>query len=217
MPEKKQTILVFCAHSDDQIFGPGATIIKYAKQGHKIYTYILSYGESSLAWLKPEEAIKIRVKEAKDVDKFIGGKGIVFYGLKEGKFEEQSKAKSLQKNIIKTIQSKDPDKIFTHSPDDPHPDHRAVYNILTETLDKIRYKGDVYVFDVWNPVTLRKRDLPRLYEDVTDTLKLKIEALKLFKSQKMALITLLWSVYVRAIAHGLHIHKLYAERFFKIR
>ena len=217
MPETNQTILVFCAHSDDQIFGPGAAIIKYAKQGHKIHTYIFSYGESALAWLKPEEAVKIRVKEAKNVDKFIGGHGVVFYGLKEGKFEEQAKKINLQNKIINTIKSKHPDKIFTHSPDDPHPDHRATYNIVTEALDKIKYKGDVYVFDVWNPVTIRKRDLPKLYEDVTDTLKLKVEALKLFKSQKMALITLLWSVYVRAIVHGFHIHKRFAERFFKIR
>lgn len=214
---KKQKILVFCAHSDDQIFGPGATLIKYAKKGHEISTYIFSYGESALAWLKEDEAIKIRVKEARQVDKFIGGKGVSFYGLREGRFFQQAEERNIREKIKKAIKEKKPDKIFTHSPDDPHPDHRAACSIVTEALDQTRFKGDLYVFDVWNPVTVRKRHLPRLYEDITDTFKLKVEALKKFESQKMALLSLLWSVYVRALIHGTHVNKRFAERFFKLR
>ena len=65
MTKKKKSILVFCAHSDDEIFGPGATLAKYSRQGKKVYTVIFSYGESALAWLKPEVAIKTRIEEAK--------------------------------------------------------------------------------------------------------------------------------------------------------
>jgi LmbE family N-acetylglucosaminyl deacetylase len=214
---KRKSIIVFCAHSDDQIFGPGATIIKYAKQGYDIYTYIFSYGESALAWLKPKEAIKTRVREAKEVNKYISGKKFVFYGLKENNFVEDAKKRKIKNLIIKTVAEKEPVKIFTHSPDDLHPDHRATYNIVIDALEKMDYKGDVYVFDVWNPVTMRKAHLPRLYEDVTDTFKYKIKALQKFESQKISLLTLLWSVYVRAIIHGMKIKKRFAERFFKIR
>lgn len=217
MSLKKQTIMVFCAHSDDQIFGPGATIIKYAKQGHKVITYVFSYGESALPLLKPKEAAKIRVKESLKVDKYIGGKGIFFYGLSEGKFQEEAEKKKLHSKIVRTISKTKPDKIFTHSPDDPHPDHRAVYNIVMTSLESIKSGCDVYVFDVWNPVTIRKRHLPRLYEDVTGTFGMKVKALKKFESQKIALVTLLWSVYLRAIIHGMKIGKRYAERFFKAR
>jgi LmbE family N-acetylglucosaminyl deacetylase len=214
---RKQKILVFCAHSDDQILGPGGALAKYAKEGKKIYTIILSYGEASLAWLKPEIAIKTRVKEAKNADKIIGGKGITFLGLKEGKFIENLQEKKIEKKIIKIIRKRKPIKIFTHSSDDPHPDHRAAHKIIINILDKMRYKCDVFSFDVWNPLTGRKKNLPRLYVDITETFSIKTKALKAFQSQKIAIFTLLWSVYLRAVIHGLHINKRFAERFFKIR
>ncbi len=215
--KKKQTVIVFCAHSDDQILGPGATLAKYSEEGKSIYTVIFSYGESSLPWLKPKVAIKTRVEEAQKADKVIGGKGIVFFGLKEGKFAEEVKKKNIKKKIQQMIIRKKPIKIFTHSIEDPHPDHRAVYHIVLEALDEIRYKCDIYSFDIWNPFNFRKTDLPKLYEDASKTFGKKTEAMKVFQSQKASLFALVWNVYVRAIAHGFHIHKLFAERFFKVR
>ncbi len=217
MAKTKQTILVFCAHSDDQILGPGATLAKYSEQGKKVYTVIFSYGEQALAWLKPKLAIKTRVDEAKKADKVIGGSGIKFLGLKEGKFLQEAEEKKIKKQIQKIIVSKKPVKIFTHSPEDPHPDHRAVYGAVIDALDGINCKCNVFTFDIWNPFVLRKKHLPRLYEDVSETFPKKIKALKLFESQKASLFALFWSVYVRAVVHGFHIHKRFAERFFKVR
>lgn len=213
----KQTIIVFCAHSDDQIFGPGATLAKYSQEGKEIYTVIFSYGESSLPWLKPEIAIKTRVEEGQAADKLIGGSGVTFFGLKEGKFVEEAKEKDLIRTIERILESKQPAKIFTHSPEDPHPDHRDVYKIIIKALDEIKYNCDVYAFDVWNPFTINQPNFPKMYEDVTTTFSKKIKALRLFKSQQASLLALFWSVYVRAIVHGFHIHKRFAERFFKVR
>jgi len=217
MFKKKENILVFCSHSDDQILGPGGTLAKYSKQGQNIYTIILSYGEASLAWLKPEIAIKTRVKEAEKADKIIGGKGIYFLGLKEGKFIEDLKEKKLDKIVKKIIKKKKPVKIFTHSIHDPHPDHKASNRIILDILKQMGYKCDVFSFDVWNPFIIKKTNLPKLYVDITETFPIKIKAIKIFQSQKIALFTLFWSVYLRAIIHGMHINKKYGERFFKIR
>ncbi len=214
--KKKESILVFCAHSDDQIFGPGATLASYAKEGKDIYTYIFSYGEASLLWLKRKVAVRTRVKEAKKADKIIGGKGVFFFGLKEGKFPDEIKEKRIIRRIAKIIKEKKPGKIFTHSFNDPHPDHRIVYNAVMNAISDIKYKGDVFAFDVWNPFIFRKTFLPKLYVDATKTFDKKLRALKTFKSQKTALLTLVWSVWFRALVHGFHIHKKYAERFFKI-
>jgi len=56
-----------------------------------------------------------------------------------------------------------------------------------------------------------------MYVDITDTFKLKLKALRCFKSQWMTMISLLWSVYFRAIINGLDARCKYAERFYKIR
>ncbi len=211
----KKSILVICAHSDDQILGPGGTIAKYAEESKEIYTIILSYGESSHLWYKKKNAAKIRVKEAQKADKVIGGKGVIFLGVPETKFL-QNKDKIINQ-LKKIIKEKKPIKIFTHSINDPLKDHRDIYNIVKETYDKINYKCDIYTFDVWNPVRLVKRNQPTMYVDITKTFKKKIQALKCFSSQKISMMTLLWSVYSRAFLNGLNAKCRFAERFDKIK
>jgi LmbE family N-acetylglucosaminyl deacetylase len=113
---------------------------------------------------------------------------------------------------------KKPEKIFTHSPADPHPDHRDVLDAVLKAVDKARLKCDVYCFDIWNPLTFRKSNLPRLYVDVTATFGRKIEALKAFRSQKFAISTLFLNVVIKSFIHAMQLKKSrYAERFYKIR
>ena len=212
---KKKSILVICAHSDDQIFGPGGTIAKYAEEGKEIYTIVFSYGFSSHPWYKEKVTAKKRVKEAQEADKIINGNGVVFLGILETKFL-QNKAK-IENQLKRIIKEKKPIKIFTHSINDPHKDHRDIYKIVIETYDKINYKCDLYTFDVWNPVRLIKRNQPVMYVDISNYLKKKIQALRCFKSQKMSMITLLWGVYLRAFLNGLNAKCRFAERFDKIR
>jgi len=217
MPKAKESILVICAHSDDQILGPGATIAKYAKEGKDVYTIILSYGTSALPWLKENIAIKTRIKEAKCADKVIGGKGVQFFNLLEGKFIETLKETKADKELVKIFKKLKPSKIFIHSFEDPHPDHRAAYEIVQQLIKQTKLNPDIFLFDVWNPITLRKSHLPKMYVDVTDTFKLKLKALKCFPSQWSSMLSLMWSVYTKALVHGFHIHKHFAERFFKIK
>lgn len=213
----KERILVLCAHSDDQILGPGGTLTKYAKEGKEIKTIIFSYGEGSHPHLKREVIVKRRVNEAQLADKIIGGNGVVFLGLKEGHFEKEIKERKIEAKLIRIIKDFKPHKIFTHSDEDQHPDHRYIINKVLEITDLMNYKGDIYMFDIWNLIRIQNRDLPKLYVDISDTFKIKIKALKSFSSQWVALLLLLWTVYYHAIRHGFSIKKKYAERFYKIR
>ncbi|MGV8150146.1 MAG: PIG-L deacetylase family protein [Candidatus Woesearchaeota archaeon] len=211
------SIMIICAHSDDQIFGPGGTIAKYAKEGKKIYTVIFSYGHISAPLLKKEIITSARVKEAKDVDKYIGGDGVIFLGIDENKFAEQFAQKKMYPKLKKLILDRRPSRIFTHSHDDPHPDHRALNKLVLETLDRMKYKSDVYVFDIWTFFNTKKQHHPKIVVDISSTFNIKIKALKMFESQKVALTTLLWSVYTKAWILGKRNGMKYAEAFYKIR
>lgn len=211
------SVLVICAHSDDQVFGPGGTIAKYAKEGKKVYTIIFSYGEQSLPLHKKEYTIKARVKEALTVDKYLGGSGVVFLGLEENKFSEQFKNKNMYPKLKKLILKYRPGIIFTHSVDDSLPDHRALNKLVIETIDKMRYKCDVYMFDIWTIFNFKKRDYVKIVVDISDTFKMKIKALNMFTSQKLSLTSLMWSVKLKAWSSGRDINARYAEVFYKIR
>jgi len=212
---KQENILVICAHNDDQIIGAGGTLAKYSKLGKKINTLIFSFGENSHPHLKPSIIIKTRVAESHKSDKIIGGSGVYYLGLREGKFLYSKK--QVKYEIKKIIKQNKPSKIFTHSIDDPHPDHRAVFKIISEIANEIKNNCDIYSFGVWNPIKLRRRNVPKLVVDITNTFNKKIKAFKAHKSQKMAILPLMWNVYLKAMMNGWNNGVKYAEVFYKIK
>jgi LmbE family N-acetylglucosaminyl deacetylase len=214
---KKENILIICAHNDDPVFGMGGTIAKYAKEGKTVKTVIFSFGEQSHPHLKPEVITKMRVKESLKSDKIIGGKGITYLGLKEGRFPEEIEKKGVKNIIRKIIEKEKPGKIFTHSINDAHHDHRAVYHFVKQLTDEINYKGDIYLFGVWSPVRIKNRNLPKMVVDVTKTFSKKIEAIKAHESQQMTIFSLLWNVYMKAITNGYSHNCKYAEVFYKLK
>ncbi len=213
------TILVFVAHSDDQILGPGGTMAKYASEGQEIHTIIFSYGELSHPHFKKEIIRKIRVEEALKVDKLIGGQGVIFLGAPDGHIKsDQDRLESDVKDLLLRFK---PKKIFTHAEDEALPDHVIVNKIVLKVYDQLReqnkIKSDVYTFGIWRFFKISRRYDPKLYVDISDFFVKKLDALKLFKSQTNAMITLKWSVYVKAIVNGFKIHKPFAEVFYKVR
>ena len=218
MPRKrKETVLFFCAHNDDQIIGAGGTLAKYAREGKYIVTVILAFGEGSHPWLQKREIIVQRVRESKKADKILGGKELMYFGVQEGRFREDAQKKNLKAKVVKLIQDRRPAKIFTHSIDDPHPDHKAAYYILEEALKQLDYAPEVYTFSVWNPITIRKRNYPKLFVDISKTFPIKIKALMAHESQKIAVFTLLWNIYRTAIVNGLKHGCKYAEMFIRVK
>lgn len=214
----KETIMVFCAHPDDEVIGVGGTIAKYARQGKQVIAVIFSYGESSHPWMQKKFTIKMRVKESRKAGKFLGCKKTVFLGLKDGLLSSETQTLKVKNMLENIILKYNPTKIFTHSYNDIlYKDHRAVYDVVTKVIDKMRYEGEVYTFNVWNITNIRRRNLPRLIVDITNTFKLKMKALELFKSQKVALAQLMPIVYTRAFKHGFEAKCRWGEKFYKIR
>jgi N-acetylglucosamine malate deacetylase 1 len=209
--------LVICAHPDDEIFGSGATIAKYAKEGKDTITVICSAGEFSHMWLRDEYKNDMRQQESISASKIVKTKKVVFLGLKDGSLGTEMDNKLVEDKITNIIKKERPKKIFTHSIDDPHPDHRAVYNSVLRLSKKLKYKGAIYSFEVWNIGNFKKRDVPKLYVDVSDTFSLKIKALKQFRSQIGSLIPLLPAVYLRSFISGMHSHCRFAEVFYKVQ
>jgi len=212
-----EQVLIIGAHPDDEIFGLGGTIAAYSKKGIKVSTIILSYGELTHPWLKPEHSVKTRVRESRSAGKEVGTYETIFIGVKEGNFSEALEDKAIKNRLKHLIQDRKPSKIFTHSNNDPHHDHRAANKITLEIVDDLNQKIDVYSFDIWNPINFAERNLPKLFVDISATFKTKLKALRKFKSQKSSLWSLLPMVYFRALLNGLNSGTRFAEVFYKIR
>lgn len=213
----KKNVLLLCAHSDDQVLGAGGTVAKLHEEGYYITTVVFSFGEKSHIWMKKEYIQETRVKESEDAGKFLGSDETVFMGIPEGKFRSFLSKKENKQKIIDIIKKSDPSIIFTHSVDDPHLDHKQLYNFIIKLYDEMNLECSMYMFDIWTFFSYRKRHYPSIYIDVSAHFKKKLQALDYFKSQKLYLFTLLWSMYSKAILNGLKVGHKYVERFHKVK
>lgn len=222
-----KTILILCAHSDDQILGAGGAMAKYAKKGYDVITVIFTYGETSHPHIKKEDIRKVRVNESEAANKVIGGKDVLFLGFTDGNMGAELKEdRSVQK--VKTLIKKyNPSKIFTHSVDDMLPDHRAVKKCVLRAYDELHsefgFVCEVYSFEVWNLLNVLKRQKPRLIVDISKEFGTKIRALHKFKSQ-ISIFThtvfvhiLYFGVYVKGFLNGIKYGHAFTEVYYKIR
>ncbi len=214
MPQNNN-IVVFSSHSDDFVLGAGGTIAKYTKEGKKVLAIVFSYGEMSHPWLKESVVQKIRAQETVEASKVLRCKSM-FFDLKEGKFIEEYKHKKLEEEMLKILQHLKPSKIFTHSSEDPHPDHRSIHQITLNLYPKLSWKPELYTYSIWNPVSF-KTNYPSLYINIKDTFSLKWKSIRTFKSQQFHILYPLIVVFWNAIKDGIHIKSRFAERFFRIR
>ncbi len=212
-----KSILVICAHSDDQILGPGGTLAKFASEGASVLTIIMSYGELTPAWIKHKYTREMRVNEAEKADKIIGGSGVIFLGLKERNFLGEAKEKEAYARIRKIIRREKPTIVFTHTREDPHRDHRDTLKFVKEIVSDMGRdeRPDVYSFGVWNPIQLHRR-APHLVVDISKTFKKKLKALKCFRSQNLVILQLTPGVIIRAKLNGFFRGLKYAEVFRRV-
>jgi LmbE family N-acetylglucosaminyl deacetylase len=213
---KKDTVLIICAHPDDEVLGVGGTIAKYAKEGKRVVTAVMSYGEKSHWWMQKRHTIEMRVKESKAAGRMLGTSETIFLGLKDLELKEELSKKRNLALLEKVIAKYSPSKIFTHSPDDMiYSDHKAVWEAVEKVTKRMEYKGDIYVFNIWaSDVHLSKN--PKLVVDISDTFHLKLKALTCFKSQHKYIFQLYPGMLWRAFRSGLDNHCRYAEVFNKV-
>jgi len=208
-----KNILIFCAHSDDSEISIGGTLLKYSKK-YNIIKVIFSSGEKSMPHLNEEYIIKERIKETERISKKMGVKENIYLNLIDGKLQKFKNDEGILNQVESIILKYKPTKIFILTSIDPHPDHRAVNEVVLNSLKSSKYKCDVYGYEVWNLVKL---NYPIVYEDITKYMKKKVQLMREFKSQWISVYTLLLPTYFRAVQNGKKINKKYAERFFKLQ
>ena len=216
MSKKRETIVIFSAHSDDFVIGAGGTIAKYSEEGKKVLVLIMSYGEKSHPWMKDQVTKKFRSDEAFGASELLGCQS-TFFNLREFNFKEGAKRKKLIEKIKEIIDTEKPSKIFTHSGEDPHPDHKATHNLTLDVFETLKKKPEVYIYSIWNPVSMKTQDVPKMYVDISSTFKKKLQALKLFRSQYQAILPLSLQTLFSNLKAGLKIKKRLGEEFYKIK
>lgn len=181
-------VLAIGCHPDDLEIGCGGTLVKYARQGHKVFTCSIANGNMGHMVIPPEELRKVRMEEARRAAAIIGAEHIC---LDVGDVLVESSDKEVRNRLIEVVRHAKADLIITHNPDDYMRDHmetsRFAYDVsFCVTLKHIETESPrmswfppVFYMDTLAGIGFQ----PTEYVDITEEIEQKLEALACHESQ----------------------------------
>jgi LmbE family N-acetylglucosaminyl deacetylase len=227
MPSDRLNVLAMAAHPDDIEILCAGTLAKYAQQGHQVTMAIFTDGSMGDARIPPPQLAAIRKTEAEKAAHLLGA-SVIWGGITDAHVFPIAEQRT---RMIDILRQTDPDVIFTHSPNDYHPDHRYVSQLVfdsyfqkglpgipDQTQPPCRFgQAQIYYLDNLGGVEF----LPTEYVDITTTMSLKLEMLRCHESQvkamtELASTDLLELVQIQSRFRGLGAGCRFAEGFTRL-
>ncbi len=181
-------VLILAAHPDDEVLGCGGTIYNLTSQKIAVNICFFSNGVSSRPNFKKNE-ILLRKKAAQNVGKLLKISSLTFNDFPDNSFDKVN-ILEITKIIEKKIKIFKPDTIFTHFGNDLNIDHQKISQatLAATRPQKNQIVKKVFFYEVpssteWNFSKNKKLFNPNWFVDISGSLKIKIEALKIYGSE----------------------------------
>lgn len=127
--DAKLRIIAFGAHPDDAEFKIGGCAIKWAEQGHHVKLVSVTNGDIGHWRMAGGPLAKRRTAEVKEAAKRMGVTTEVL-DIHDGELEPTLENR---RTITRLIREWKADLVFSHRPNDYHPDHRAVGMLVQDS------------------------------------------------------------------------------------
>ena len=194
----KSAMAIF-AHPDDIEFGVAGTLARWAKGGTKISYVLLTSGDVGIddPEIDKEEAIRIRQKESQEAAKIAGADEIIFLEQPDGLLEATIE---LRKLLVREIRRFKPEVVVCGDPTVTlpsdtyinHPDHRAAALAAIDAVFPASGQPTLFTeieteegFTAHKPrkVYIQAWSEGSIFVNISETIELKIDALRAHKSQ----------------------------------
>lgn len=180
-------ILVVCAHPDDEVLGPGATVARHNINGDNVYSCILCEHVTARKDRAEHEDL---LRQTHKAAKIIGIKDTMFFdfpNMEMNVIPMLNLVQSIEEAIIKFK----PEIIYTHHAGDLNDDHRIAFNATQAAIrlpERQNVKGlprnlikEVLCYEVsssteWAAPLPEYIFRPNVFVNVKETFRLKIEA-----------------------------------------
>lgn len=179
-------VLIIAPHPDDEIIGVGGTIAKRVKAGDEVYVCIVTKGKSPL--FNPDFIEQGR-RECREADAKLGVKETIFLDFPAVMLETIPRYE-LNGKVAEVVQNIKPEEVYIPHKGDMQIDHQMV---VDAAMVAVRPRGDdypkrVYAYETlsetgWNIPNVTNEFIPTVYENITDTYDVKMEAMSVFESQ----------------------------------
>jgi len=219
-------LLIVAAHPDDEVLGCFGTVARLIKEGYEAYTLILGEGKTSRDEQRvvenKKDEIEVLNSEIQKANNTIGIKKVFVESFPDNRFDNVDLL-DIIKVISKVKEEVKPDIIFTHYENDLNIDHQLTYKaVITATRPmEDECVKEIYSFEIlssteWNyPLSFS----PDVFFDISDTLGLKIKAMKEYRSElcEYPHPRSLEGIELNAKYQGIKVGKNYVEAFKSIR
>lgn len=189
-------VMFVAAHPDDADFLAGGTVARLAKEGREITYVIVTNGNkgSSDPGITAEQLVPIRAEEQRRAARVLGVNRVDCLGYEDGEVED---TRELRRDVTRQIRRWRPDLIITLSPYRTynnfagwHRDHRMTARVVLDCVYPLARDHLAFpeLLPKHEPHTVREVyviqwEQPGLVIDITDTLELKLEAIRCHASQ----------------------------------
>ena len=204
----KKKIIVLAPHTDDGELGCGASIAKFLDQENDVYYATFSLAEKSVPEGYPKNILESELRKAMHVLGIPRDNVRIFrYEVRKFSYHRQE----ILENLIELKHEISPDMILMPSLNDLHQDHQTI----AEEGRRAFKQNTLLGYEMpWNNITFNTLS----FIPVQDRhLKLKLDALKCYESQKYR--NYLNEDFIKglAISRGTQINTKFAEAFEVIR
>jgi len=188
-PDDQLNVLVIGAHFDDCEIKFGGTAVKYAEQGHDVRFHVLTNGEAGHHEIGGLELTRTRRTEAR-ASAELAGVDLTYFENHEGELRPTIENRN---EVIRLIREFEADLVFTHRPNDYHPDHRYTSELVQDAAYMVTVPAIVRDTEhlMYNPVICYlSDDFQKPYRlegdvvvDIDDVVETKMEMLHQHTSQ----------------------------------
>jgi LmbE family N-acetylglucosaminyl deacetylase len=179
-------ILVVAAHPDDEVLGCSGTIACHVSDGDKVYVVFMSDGVTSRTGVESNE-VEVRKQAAKDAGNILG---IVqsprFLGFPDNRMDTVALLDIVQ-TLEQVINEIEPEVVYTHHLGDLNIDHKITHQaVMTACRPQPEFcVREIYSFEVLSSTEWSTNNpfIPNYFVDISDTLELKVSAIKAYSSE----------------------------------
>jgi LmbE family N-acetylglucosaminyl deacetylase len=171
------SVVVIAPHPDDEAIGCGGAIATRAANGERVDVVFMTSGELALAGREPEEAARVREREAGAAATVLGVSDLAF--LRQRDFGLSGSVERAVDLLAPLLARLGPDTIYHPHPGEAHPDHQAAAAIAVWAGERAGLPRSALLgYEVWTPMPSYD-----VVQDIGAVMPRKLDAIRSYASQ----------------------------------
>ncbi len=178
-PPLRGRVVVVAPHPDDELIGPGGTVLLHRALGDAVHIVVVTDGASDGGATTPDARRALaatREAESRAVAARLGAT-VEFYGFPDGGRAREEDLGALVPRLVATLRRERPAVVYAPHREEPHGDHHVVALAAQRGVALAASEARLYGYEIWGAL------VPEVVVDVSAVMEQKIELAQLYVSQ----------------------------------